>query len=82
MLRSFFSFIFILMVRFYQYAIAPLFPPACRHQPSCSNYMIEAIRQWGPWRGLKMGGQRLCRCHPWGGCGSDPVPPVSCKNKK
>lgn len=64
----------ILLVRFYQTAISPHLPSACRYTPTCSQYMIEAIREhglYGVWLGLK----RLSRCHPWGGCGHDPVPP-------
>lgn len=62
-------------VRFYQMAISPLFPPSCRYTPSCSQYMIEAIRVWGPFRGLWMGIRRILRCNPFGGHGHDPVPP-------
>ncbi|MCO6485622.1 MAG: membrane protein insertion efficiency factor YidD [Saprospiraceae bacterium] len=62
-------------VRFYQMAISPLFPPSCRYTPSCSQYMIDAIREWGPFRGLWMGIRRIMRCHPFGGHGHDPVPP-------
>lgn len=61
-------------VRFYQIAISPLFPPSCRHQPSCSQYMAEAIKEWGVGRGIMMGLKRLSRCHPWGTSGYDPVP--------
>ncbi|MEM8926727.1 MAG: membrane protein insertion efficiency factor YidD [Bacteroidota bacterium] len=62
------------MVRFYQVAISPLFPSSCRHQPTCSQYMIDAINEWGVVRGLILGTNRLLRCHPWGTKGYDPVP--------
>lgn len=75
--KSLLSKIIVFGVRIYQFAIAPLFPPACRHQPSCSRYMIEAIERHGPWAGLKLGIRRLGRCHPWGVFGYDPVPPAS-----
>ncbi|WP_081413701.1 membrane protein insertion efficiency factor YidD [Eisenibacter elegans] len=68
---------FILLVRFYQVAISPLFPSACRYQPTCSHYMVEAIETHGLWRGLRLGLKRIGRCHPWGGHGYDPVPPKS-----
>lgn len=68
------SLLLILPVRLYQYLISPLLPPSCRYTPSCSHYMIEAIREWGPFRGLWMGIRRILSCHPWGGHGHDPVP--------
>lgn len=46
----------------------------CRFEPSCSSYMREAILRHGT-AGALMGIKRLMRCHPWGGCGYDPVPP-------
>lgn len=61
-------------VRFYQRAISPLTPPACRFTPTCSQYMIEAIEKHGPLKGLYLGTRRILRCNPWGGCGYDPVP--------
>ena len=63
----------ILPVRLYQQTISRLLPPMCRYQPTCSHYMVEAIERHGL-RGLWLGIKRLCRCHPWGGQGYDPVP--------
>ena len=63
----------ILPVRVYQATISRLLPPMCRYQPTCSHYMVEAIERHGL-RGLWLGTKRLCRCHPWGGEGYDPVP--------
>jgi len=66
-------------VRFYRLFISPLFPPACRFQPSCSQYAIEAIQTHGAHRGALLAVRRLARCHPitWlgGSSGFDPVPP-------
>jgi len=62
------------LVRFYQLAISPLYPAACRYTPTCSQYMIEAIREHGVLKGAWMGFKRISRCHPWGGSGYDPVP--------
>lgn len=44
----------------------------CRFHPTCSEYMIQAVRKHGPWRGGWMGLKRIGRCHPWGGFGYDP----------
>ena len=64
----------ILPVRVYQATLSRMLPPMCRYQPTCSHYMVEAIERHGPARGLWLGTKRLCRCHPWGGQGYDPVP--------
>ena len=66
-------------IRVYRLVLSPLFPPACRFQPSCSQYAIEAITIHGPLKGLGLALRRLARCHPitWlgGSSGVDPVPP-------
>lgn len=64
----------ILLIRFYQYAIRPVLPNACRYTPSCSQYAMEAVNRHGALRGLWLGLKRILRCHPWGGQGYDPVP--------
>ena len=73
-MKKLLSTLLILTIRFYQLAISPHFPPACRYTPTCSQYAIEAIRKHGPLKGLWLAVKRICRCHPWGGCGHDPVP--------
>ncbi len=65
---------FILLVRFYQMAISPWLGNNCRYQPTCSSYMIEALKEHGLFKGLWLGTKRISRCHPWGGHGYDPVP--------
>lgn len=62
------------LVRFYQYCISPFTPPSCRFTPTCSQYALEALRRYGPLKGLWLTLKRLARCHPWGGSGYDPVP--------
>jgi putative membrane protein insertion efficiency factor len=59
-------------VRFYQVCIRPIFPALCRFQPSCSEYMIEAVHKHGPIRGACKGVWRICRCNPWAQGGYDP----------
>ncbi len=65
---------FIGLVRIYQYFISPLFPASCRFHPTCSSYAIQAYRRFGPIFGTFLALRRIARCHPWGGCGEDPVP--------
>ena len=60
-------------IRFYQGYISPYTPPSCRFQPTCSQYMREAIALWGL-RGLWMGTKRILRCQPMFPGGYDPVP--------
>jgi putative membrane protein insertion efficiency factor len=64
----------VLLVRFYQYAISPWLGRRCRFFPSCSEYTAEAIQKHGAWKGLRLGAERISRCHPWHPGGYDPVP--------
>ncbi len=66
--------IYILPIRLYQWLISPLLGSVCRFTPSCSNYMVEAIEEWGIFKGTWLGLKRISRCHPWGGHGYDPIP--------
>jgi len=65
--------ILIALVRWYQKRISPMTPPSCRYHPTCSNYMIEAIKKHGI-KGVLMGIARILRCHPLVEGGDDPVP--------
>jgi len=60
-------------IRLYQRLISPLLPPVCRFTPSCSHYMIEAIRKKGLSRGTLKGVGRILRCNPFVPGGYDPV---------
>lgn len=62
------------LLRLYQIILSPLLPPACRFEPTCSQYAIEAVREHGAWRGTGLALRRLLRCHPWSRGGFDPVP--------
>ena len=55
-------------------ALSPLFAGSCRYTPGCADYMSESIARFGVFRGGWIGTKRLCRCHPLGGHGYDPVP--------
>ena len=72
-LNRFFSAIIIVIVRIYQYGISPYFPDASRYQPTCSQYMLDTIKECAVFKGTWLGLRRLSRCHPWGGHGWDPV---------
>ena len=61
-------------IRLYQLTLSALIGRACRHLPTCSDYTSEAIGRHGLWAGCWMGIARVCRCHPWGTHGYDPVP--------
>ena len=60
----------------YRWTISPLLGVNCRHLPSCSDYASEAIDRNGAWKGGWLALSRLCRCHPWGSHGFDPVPDI------
>ena len=64
--------IVIAAIRIYQFTLSPLLGPACRFEPSCSRYMVEALRKYGLFKGLAKGLHRLSRCHPWSPGGIDP----------
>ncbi|MCF6186260.1 MAG: membrane protein insertion efficiency factor YidD [Desulfobulbaceae bacterium] len=68
-----FTRLFIFLVRGYQYFISPLFPPTCRYTPTCSQYAVEAVTRYGPFRGIGLALWRLLRCHPFSRGGYDPL---------
>ncbi|MFT7614370.1 MAG: putative membrane protein insertion efficiency factor [Parvicellaceae bacterium] len=73
-MRKIINTIFIFPVRLYQWFISPFYPSTCRHEPTCSQYTVEAINEWGPLKGVWLGIRRLSKCHPLGSWGPDPVP--------
>ncbi|HEY6916853.1 MAG TPA: membrane protein insertion efficiency factor YidD [Allosphingosinicella sp.] len=66
--------LFILIAKAWQKGPSLLLPPTCRYSPSCSAYAITALERYGALKGGWLAAKRLCRCHPWGGSGHDPVP--------
>jgi len=75
-----------LLVRAYQIFLSPVLHffagplGGCRYSPTCSQYFIDAVKTHGSLRGSWIGVCRICRCHPWGGQGFDPVP--GCEHPK
>lgn len=64
----------LLLIRFYQICISPLFPRCCRFTPTCSAYTYEAIQRFGFLKGGILGLKRIVRCNPFNEGGHDPVP--------
>ncbi|MCQ2285304.1 MAG: membrane protein insertion efficiency factor YidD [Bacteroidales bacterium] len=66
--------LFIWLIKGYQVTLSPLMGRQCRYLPTCSNYGLEAIQKYGPWKGGWLTLKRILSCNPWGGSGYDPVP--------
>jgi putative membrane protein insertion efficiency factor len=72
----------IFVIRLYRWTLSPALvflagsSGRCRFTPSCSEFAREAIQRHGAFRGSWLAARRIARCHPWGGCGHDPVPEV------
>lgn len=62
------------LIRMYQVIVRPHLIGTCKFVPTCSDYAAEAVQTQGPWRGGRLAVRRVCRCHPWGRGGIDPVP--------
>ncbi len=61
-------------IRFYKRRISPHAPPACRFQPTCSQYAYTAIERYGTLKGGRLALWRILRCNPFCKGGYDPVP--------
>ena len=72
-MKRFINFLLKALIYFYRYAISPWLGPRCRFLPTCSEYALDALKRYGPYKGSILAVKRLCRCHPWGGHGFDPV---------
>ena len=66
--------VFLWLIRFYRRYLSPLTPPCCRFIPTCSQYALEAIEKYGPFKGGWLAFRRILRCHPFHKGGYDPVP--------
>lgn len=70
----------IFLVKLYRKFISPMKPPCCRFNPTCSQYAIEAFKEWGFICGLGLTVWRVLRCNPFCRGGDDPVPKRKRKN--
>lgn len=73
-MKRIFSLLLIIPIKIYQTIISPLLGPSCRFTPTCSQYAVEAIQKYGPFKGSWLSFKRILKCHPWGESGYDPVP--------
>lgn len=64
-----------MLIVLYQLLLSPIMKPCCRYYPSCSQYALAAIQQFGVLKGVWLAFCRLLRCHPWARGGYDPVSP-------
>lgn len=65
------------LLRLYKLLVSPFLPPACRFEPTCSVYAVEAVEKHGVVRGIVLAARRLGRCHPFHPGGFDPVPAIT-----
>jgi len=68
-----FTLILIKLIKGYKFLISPLLGHSCRYLPTCSEYSIESLKEFGVIRGIFMSVKRILSCHPWGKGGFDPV---------
>src|SRR5438445_815111 len=72
-MRQFAKLVTLQLLRAYKWAVSPMFPPACRFVPTCSEFAMEAVERYGALRGGLLAFIRLLRCHPFAHGGYDPV---------
>ena len=74
MLNKIIIFPFVLFIRVYQLIISPMIGSNCRFIPTCSEYAMESLREYGLIKGIFLSIKRIGKCHPWGSHGYDPIP--------
>jgi putative membrane protein insertion efficiency factor len=74
LIKTLIGYIFIGLIKIYQYFISPMTGASCRYTPTCSQYGVEAIRKHGAFKGGWLTIKRIASCNPLGGHGHDPVP--------
>jgi putative membrane protein insertion efficiency factor len=83
-IRKILAFIVLLPVYLYRIFVSPLVGHSCKYEPTCSQYMIDAVRKRGIIVGMWLGIKRICRCNPWNknAFGYDPVPEKAARKKE
>ena len=76
MIKFFLCFI----IKTYQLILSPVIGNNCRFYPTCSNYALEALKEYKLFKAVKLITIRLLRCNPWGGSGIDLLPRKNVKN--
>jgi putative membrane protein insertion efficiency factor len=61
------------ILKLYKTLLSPFLPPACRFEPTCSQYTMQAVEKYGAFRGTWLGAKRILRCQPFSKGGYDPV---------
>ena len=70
---NFLTYILIKLIKGYKFLISPLLGNSCRYLPTCSEYSIEALNEFGLVKGIYLSIKRIFSCHPWGKGGFDPI---------
>ena len=75
------KYLLIFIIRFYKLFLSPLLGNNCRFYPTCSNYALEALKEFSTFYAIKIIVFRLLRCNPWGGSGIDLLTKRNVKDK-
>ena len=73
-LNNFLITLLIFIIKAYQFFLSPILKANCRYLPTCSEYSIIALKEYGLGKGFYYSLKRILKCHPFGGNGHDPVP--------
>ena len=65
--------IIIILIKIYKLILSPIFVPSFRYLPTCSDYFIDCLNEYGVIKGVIKGTKRILSCHPFGGHGYDPI---------
>ncbi len=74
MINKIITYLIIICIRIYQLFLSPIIGQNCRYLPTCSEYTLDCIKQFGIIKGALISLKRISKCHPWGSHGYDPVP--------
>ena len=74
MINRIFTIPVIIFIKLYQLFISPIIGQNCRYLPTCSEYTIECLKNFGLIKGTFLSFKRISKCHPWGSHGYDPIP--------